>query len=718
VKRTPAGGLIGALLALLVAGLAVITVLTALTDGASLAVTAKPARRPVILIGISGLRWNDISRQATPAIWGLAARGAVASLVTTSVHAVTCPDDAWLTLNTGARAAAEKPGATPRCPPLAVQAVAPGHARIPAMQSVVAYNGTTGYESASAWGTLARASGQGQCAAAIGRGAALALASRDGDVGDYQPTLPPDGPALRRDLTRCPLTVIDLGVLPVSKIREARLAAADRSVAAIIAAAPRDSIVVVAGMGDNDSPHLRVIVVSGHGYSQGQLTSASTRQPALVAITDLTPSVFFWLDEPVPVGLTGSMVRSEPRGSLPAAITSMIGQDTANQVYRSITGWFFLYYAVAEVVIFAAIAFAFRGEDERRKRRRVAWYTGAAAVGAAVPAGTFLAGLVPWGQFAHPALWLYGLGFLWAALIGACALAGPWRKAPFGPPGFVCAVTVAVIGVDVITGSRLQLGAPFGLSLVEAGRFYGIGNNALGVYAVAAMLAAAWAGTAGTTRRARVAAAGVVALVAVIAAGWPGFGAKVGGTIAMVPAFLVLLAAIAGIRITWRRGLLIAVSGLVLVAAFAVLDYLVPAIGPSHLGGFVGQIRHGGAGGTIQRKISSNLHSLTVTWYAPAVPAVAIVTGLMLAWPARMRLRTFVSASRINPLLRPALFTVWLAAVLGWLADDSGVSVAAAALPVALPLAIALVVRSANQTAGERTATSRANLCPSGAIGG
>ena len=39
--------------------------------------------------------------------------------------------------------------------------------------------------------------------------------------------------------------------------------------------------------------------------------------------------------------------------------------------------------------------------------------------------------------------------------------------------------------IDGMTGSRLQLGAPFGLSLVEAGRFYGVGNNALGVYAVA-----------------------------------------------------------------------------------------------------------------------------------------------------------------------------------------------------------------------------------------
>ncbi len=406
----------------------------------------------------------------------------------------------------------------------------------------------------------------------------------------------------------------------------------------------------------------------------------------------------------------------------------MIGQDTANQVYRSIVGWFFLYYGVALAVVFALIAVTLRGPRDRTARRRVAWYTAAGVFGAALPAGTFLAGLVPWGQFAHPALWLYGLGFAWAALIAAAALAGPWRRQPFGPPGFAAAVTVAVIGVDVMTGSRLQLGAPFGLSLVEAGRFYGVGNNALGVYAVAGMLAAGWAAAAvlrgrlgerlaaagKDPRRAAAAAAGAVALATIIASGWPGFGAKVGGTIAMVPAYLVLLAAVGGVVITPRRWLVIAVSGIALVAVFAVLDYAIPAIGPSHLGGFVGQVLHGGAGGTLRRKVDSNLRSLTETWYTPVVPVVALVTGLMLAWPARLRLRTFETAAMREPLLRPVLGAVWLAVVLGWLADDSGVSLAAAALPVALPLAIVLVARVADSPVSGRTVDHRANLCAAG----
>jgi hypothetical protein len=687
VKRTKAG----------IFALAAASAVAALAFGGPSEAAPTSAARPVVLIGIGGLRWSDISASKTPAIWRLANAGSVGSLVTTSVRTVTCPDDAWLTLNAGRRAVAP-PHAHVACP------------RVRDMKAVTAYNDTTAYQ--PRFGTLASIMSRGGCASPIGPGAALALADRAGGVDFYVPALPPASSraAFELDLTRCPLTVVDLGNLPPTPARPALVDAADGQVGRIVAAARPGSVIVLAGLGDDGSPHLRVVIVAGPGYRDGLLTSAATRQPGIVTITDLTPSVFGWRGQQIPAGLVGSAITSSPRGPLAQQVKTMIGQDTANQVYRSIVGWFFLYLGAGEAALFALIALVLRGP--RQVRRRVACYTAAGAFGAALPVGTFLAGLLPWGQFGHPAVWLYGLGAGWAAVIAVGALTGPWRKDPFGPVGFVCAVTLGVIGVDVITGSHLQIGAPFGLSLVEAGRLYGVGNNALGVYVVAGMLTVAWAAVS-VLRRARglaVIAAAAVAAATVIASGWPGFGAKVGGTIAMVPAYLVLLAAIAGIKITPRRGLLIAVSGIALVVVFAVLDYLVPAIGPSHLGGFVGQVLHGGANATLRRKISSNLNSLTQTWYTPVVPVVAVVTGLMLAWPRRLRQHSFVVAIGRERLIRPTLFAVWLAVVLGWLADDSGVSVAAAALPVALPLAITLVVRIANAPVVPAAAEGEANL--------
>ena len=273
----------------------------------------------------------------------------------------------------------------------------------------------------------------------------------------------------------------------------------------------------------------------------------------------------------------------------------------------------------------------------------------------------------------------------------------------------ICLFTVAVLGIDVMTGSRLQLETPFGLSVLEAGRFYGIGNEALGIYGLSGLFGAAWlalvllrsparlaaSGGGQPSRRPAVLAVAAVAVFAVFASGWPGFGGKVGGTIAMVPCFLLLAMVVAGIRLNWRRILLVAVSGLALFAVFALISYLVPATGHSDIGVFAGNTLHGRSGGLLLRKINSNLGSLSVNAFSPLIPIVAIVTGLMLWRPAWFRLTTVPAAFAAEPLLRPVLGVLWLMPVLGWLADDSGVIVAAAVLPFALPLAIAILAAAA-----------------------
>ena len=210
------------------------------------------------------------------------------------------------------------------------------------------------------------------------------------------------------------------------------------------------------------------------------------------------------------------------------------------------------------------------GQPDRRRRRAALWRIAGTAAGA-VPAGSFLANLVPWWLMPHPAIWQYGLTLAWTAVVGAIALAGPWRRDPFGPPGAVAAVTVLIVGLDVMTGSRLQLGSPFGLSVLEAGRFYGIGGEGIGLYAVCGMIAVAWVGSSCSGRRPGIArragrarallAASAVAVFVVIACGWPQFGGKVGGTIAIVPCFLLLLMAwpgsgspSGGSRWSWAAG--------------------------------------------------------------------------------------------------------------------------------------------------------------------
>jgi hypothetical protein len=673
---------------------------TASTSGAA------PVRH-VVIVGISGLRWAQVTPANAPALWHLAQEGSVGDLVDYAQQPLACPADGWLTLNSGARAAAPVPcGAEP--------AVVPDGkgARIPQMPGIVA--GNRQFDESPDWGLLG---GFGGCATAVGPGAALALATAAGAVPAY---LPAPSAVTAAVLARCPLTVIDLGT---STSPQRSLAPPlDATLGHISAELPPDTRLLVTAPGGTPGgrPHLELTVVTGPGYTGGLLHSTSTRQPGIVTLTDLTTTVTGWLGRPTPSYAVGARITSGARGSLAGVVGGLVGRDAAEQVWIGTHVWFFVVYALADVVLLGLPALLWRGPDERPRRRRARWWRVAGTFAAAVPAGTFLANLVPWWSFARPAVWLYATAVVAALIVGGLTLAvtrqsdrgsaGRWPRpvcltGGVGTFGIICLFTLTVLGVDVMTGSRLQLEVPFGLSLTTSGRYYGIGNAALGVYCVSALGAAAWAGgllgerwaaadRLGNDRPGRgtaVACASAVALFAVVASGWPGFGAKVGGTIAMVPCFLVLLLALGGARVRWGRlAVPVAASGVALFAVLALASYFAPALGVSDMGAFAGNLLHGQGGALLERKVSSNVGTLTVSYLSPVVPVLVVAAGLALWRPSWFRLRSLEIIFSRRPLLRLSVWLMWLVLVFGWLADDSGVIVPATALPFAVPVIIGM----------------------------
>src|SRR5260370_11547211 len=90
------------------------------------AATPSPVRH-VVVVGLSGLRWSDVSPSATPTLWRLAGQGSARSLVDYAVLPPTRPADGWLPLNARARAQSH-PAHAPR---RAFPPVHPARARPP-----------------------------------------------------------------------------------------------------------------------------------------------------------------------------------------------------------------------------------------------------------------------------------------------------------------------------------------------------------------------------------------------------------------------------------------------------------------------------------------------------------------------------------------------------------------------------------------------------------
>ena len=210
------------------------------------------------------------------------------------------------------------------------------------------------------------------------------------------------------------------------------------------------------------------------------------------------------------------------------------------------------------------------------------------------------------------------------ALVEACS------RERGSPAPLVAAILVG----DLLTGATLQLNSVAGYSPLVAGRFAGIGNVAFGVLAAAALLAAA------STRRPAIAA--LTALVVVVD-GAPQWGSDVGGVLALVPAYAVLVLLLSGRAASLAKVALASLAGAAVVAAFAIADHARPADEQTHFGRFVGQVLDGSAGDVLQRKAAANLSLLfhsPVTALLPLVVAVLVAVVLRPPSPTAGGFRT------------------------------------------------------------------------------
>ena len=627
-------------------------------DPADAAVFATTPR--LVVVGAPGLAWSDLEGGDLPALDAMTAQGALGSMTVRAVRSRACAVDGWLTLSAGRRAADV---AGPCRTPLPVV-----DDRVPRWAEYLAAAASDSYDAHP--GTLGEeVTASGGCVQTVGAGAAIGGADRSGVVSTHEAALPAT--------FACPVVLVDGGVLPESGgDRRAALERLDALVAAVRAADP-GADVVVAGLGDGaSSVRPRAVVAQGPSYPRGLLGSASTRQPGVVQLQDLTATALEQVGAST-AEVTGRPLTVDPAtGSSASMLAARVGFETRAATMRALSPQVTAWLATA----FALWALAVAGLWWRRGVSEVGlpgWLRAAGVAVAATPVSTFVVNLLPWWRAGAPgAVFLAGLAAV-VALLTVAAL-GVGARRPLGALRVVAVVTLVVLAGDVLTGSGLQLGSVFGQNPVVGGRFYGLGNTSFALYGLAVLVVVGWVAASGSSRRRSAAVALVVLVAALAVEALPSLGADFGGPPGLLLGGLLVIASAAGVRLTWGRVLLAVVGAGALAALVAVLDWLRPAASRTHLGEFVETALSGEAGAVVGRKLSQNVTNLG----SPPLLAIALATVVLVVVAWRLGWRPVPDGAVV---LRGAA----VLAVVAFLANDSGLVIPAFVALVLAPLLVA-----------------------------
>lgn len=682
---------------LLVASLMVPGLLAAAQAAAAPGVEDQPdvGQPSVVVVGMPGLRWSDVDAETTPYLWAMVEDSAVGQMSTRTARSRTCPADGWLQMGTGNRARYPVPddapeGSCPRYPPM-TPVVGVG-AKVGVWSAVVTENEELSYGATPGLlaTTLADSLGQDAgCTQAVGEGSGLAAADQDGWVDRWAPET---GDLTARTLRLCPFTAVAAAPLSAER-RPSELASFDQLVQTVDQLRPDGSVLMVLGVSDlaQERSQLHVALVNGPGFTEGLLVSGSTRRAPFVQLSDVAPTVLDVLDVGIPDGMTYQPMRMDSDGAESTAARVSWLRELAEQaeVQSQLTPPFFGVLVLTQAFLYLGAYLILRRHPRDRTRSRVLGFTHVVAVAAAAgPAATYLANLLPWWEAEHPVPGLLAAISLAGAVLTAVAFAGPWRRHPFGPAGAVAGATALVLVLDLAAGAPLQLSSLAGYSPIVAGRFVGFGNLAFAIFGAATLLATA-AVVSGRSPRTTLAVVSAVAVVAVVVDGAPALGSDFGGVIALVPAFGTLALLASGRRLSWVRLAALLGAGVVVVGTIATLDYLRPEEDRTHLGRFVESIVTGDAGTVVQRKIDANLSLLTNSVLTLMVPLVLLFLAFLLRRPSGLLPWTFEQV----PTLRAGLAGVLVLGVVGALLNDSGVAIPAMAATVAIPVAVAVMVR-------------------------
>ena len=338
-------------------------------------------------------------------------------------------------------------------------------------------------------------------------------------------------------------------------------------------------------------------IIKFKGNEKGLLSSSTTRRDGIVANIDVGVDILneFGLKNDAMVGRVYSLIQQDD--NLDFLLDELQKMATVSNIRANVVNTFVGVISISWVIGMIAILFKNRIPN---KEKVFAILKEFIKLGIIMPLAFLLA---PIFNFKTPVAMTIGIIITTLILY---ALGRVLFKDDLKQMGFFALVTIIVVVVDCIFGTYLMKNNIMSYDAIVGARYYGVGNEYEGVSIASPIFA--FAILLNYNKKLPKWSIVIASIVILITSAYPTMGANVGGAISQTAAYLLFIMLIFDVKLDFKKIVLICISIVGVVGAFAFLDIVSGS--ESHLGLFVQQILLNGPSTIIQtfaRKIGMNV---------------------------------------------------------------------------------------------------------------
>ncbi|WP_089610327.1 hypothetical protein [Dehalobacterium formicoaceticum] len=450
------------------------------------------------------------------------------------------------------------------------------------------------------------------------------------------------------------------------------------------------------------------------GGPSGFLTSGTTRREGIVANTDIAPTVLDFFHIPVPDEMNGRRITILPESSgqqVPSDSTVYSGiKQGSNGTVPVLTKlneemvFVNLYrpllvkgYVLGQIIfVLGAVVTLLMNQGKHQPGVKVTTKTPKFFfVQSLIKVSLLALSAVPltlliMGAYPGPSLGVFvALALICTFLLTALALRTA-KIHPLAPFCFLSGLTAAAILLDSLWGSPLMQGSVLGYDPMGGSRYYGVGNEYMGVWLGAAMIAMATLLEISRRKKAAfIFSLCFFALITFILAS-PRLGTNAGGSLAALVGFGVLIYLLCPKKISRQRFLLLGGILLALLFGFALWDAGQSVSQQSHFGRTIHALRTNGlseAYDIIVRKSAMNLKLIRWTIWSRVFLVILAATVFLFYRPVGVMKKAMAQ----YPYLAKGFWGVVAGSIAALILNDSGI-VAAATMSIFLAAPLIFVV--------------------------